>query len=295
MTNTFDQTMNHALNRRYTRRGLLKGSLVAGAGALALTAFGGSFMTRETLAAQEARTAAGPLDSDLDILNYALTLEFLEAAAYKAVLGLNVLSGRALTYFQAFGAHEQAHVDALLATIPKLGGTPVSPPAGGYNFSSVPKDMPGIIKFFQTVESVGASAYLGAAPSIQNANVLDAALSIHAVEAEHTSALADLVAPGSDLFAPEAFATPRTPAEVMQIVAPFFATSAPAPTTPPPAMPGLPNTGGGGSQTPGNGLGLRELLGGLGIVGVGAATAAALSRQRTTRVEGGREPQSQQE
>lgn len=47
-------------------------------------------------------------------------------------------------------------------------------------------------------------------------------MSIHAVEAEHASALADLVAPSTDLFAPEAFATPHTPDQVMQIVAPFF-------------------------------------------------------------------------
>jgi hypothetical protein len=70
------------------------------------------------------------------------------------------------------------------------------------------------------------------------------------VEAEHASALADLASPGSDLFAPEAFATPRTPDQVMQIVAPFFAAAAPAPApapTPAPSAPSAPpKTGGGG-------------------------------------------------
>jgi hypothetical protein len=208
-----------------SRRGLLKKTLAMGAGAVALTAIPMNFSRGgATLSLPGFRNAfaapAAPLDSDLDILNYALTLEHLEAAAYQAVLDANVLSGRALTYFQAFGSHEMAHVDALTTTIKQLGGTPVR--AQQYDFSSVPTDAAGIVKFFQNVESVGASAYLGAAASIKSPNVLAAALSIHAVEAEHASALADIVAPGTDLFAPDAFAKPRTPDEVTAIVAPFF-------------------------------------------------------------------------
>ena len=239
--------------------------------------------------------AAGPLDSDLEILNYALTLELLEAAAYKAVNDSGTLSGRAATYFRAFGIHEQAHVDAIRATIGQLGGTPISPPAAGYNFSGVPQDPAGIVKLFQQIESLGASAYLGAGPSIRDFDVLEAALSIHAVEAEHAAALADLVAPGTVLFAPEAFATARMPAEVMQIVAPFFAAASATPTpTPPPApMPGLPNTGGGGGQGPTNdgGSSLQRALLGLGLLGLGAAARRSLRRRsaaigRTARRDG---------
>jgi len=234
MANTvFERTVRDALSQPFSRRGFFKGSVVAGAGALALGALGGGLGTLSV--------AAGPLDSDLEILNYALTLEHLEAAAYKAVNSLGILTGRAATYFTSFGQHEADHVNAVTATIQKLGGTPVQPQQ--YNFSSVPKDQAGIVQFFQNVESVGASAYLGAAPSIKNVDVLEAALSIHAVEAEHTSALADLVAPGTDLFAPEAFATPRTPAQVMQIVAPFFAAGAPSVPS------GPPRTGGGGESS----------------------------------------------
>ncbi|MGI8856597.1 MAG: ferritin-like domain-containing protein, partial [Thermomicrobiales bacterium] len=191
------------------------------------------------------------------ILNYALTLEHLEAAAYKAINGAGVLTGRAATYFQSFGQHETDHVAAITATIKQLGGTPVSP--ANYNFSSVPKDAAGIVAFFQTVESVGASAYLGAAGSIKNFDVLEAALSIHAVEAEHASALADLSAPGTDLFAPEAFATPRTPAQVMQIVAPFFTGAGPATA---------PATGGTGNTNSGSGTGTTS-----GTQGGSSATA----------------------
>ena len=119
------------------------------------------------------------LDNDVNILNYALTLEYLEAAAYKAINDANVLTGNAKTYFADFGAAEQEHVDALISTIKQLGGTPAQMPT--FDFSSVPTDADGIVKFFQNVEAVGSSAYLGAAPSISNLDVLAAALSIHTV------------------------------------------------------------------------------------------------------------------
>lgn len=227
------QRMAEGLSTRYSRRTVLKGSVAVGAGAAALSIFGGPAFN----AGQSAEAA--PLDNDLAILNYALTLEYLEAAAYKAVNDAGVLTGRAATYFKAFGQHEADHVAALLATIPKLGGTPVAIPA--FNFSGVPSNPTEIVKFFQMVEDIGVSAYLGAAGSIKNFDVLEAALSIHAVEAEHAAALADLVAPGTDLFSPDAFQKGRTPDEVLAIVAPFLAT-----------MPNLPNTGGGWAASGGD-------------------------------------------
>ena len=225
--------MTQGLGSQYSRRSVLKGTVALGVGATALSAFGFGGLGFG-FGAQG--VGAAPLDNDVTILNYALTLEYLEAAAYKAINDAGVLSGRAAAYFKLFGQQEQDHVNALLATIPKLGGTPVQSPA--FNFAGVPTNAADIVKFFQTVEAVGVSAYLGAAGSIKNFDVLEAALSIHAIEAEHAAALADLVAPGTNLFAPSPFETPRTPDEVFAIVTPFLAT-APAP------MPGMPSTGGG--------------------------------------------------
>ena len=117
MMNPFEQSLRQALETTtYTRRGVLKGSLAAGVGALMLSAFGGTVFPARV-------GAAGPLDSDVEILNYALTLELLEADAYKTALSLNVLTGRALDYFKQFAKHEQEHVEAVTATIKKLGGT----------------------------------------------------------------------------------------------------------------------------------------------------------------------------
>src|SRR5690349_5617934 len=105
MTNAFDQSLQRALRGTYSRRGLIKGSIAGAAGALVLSAFAGTAFAAPAgslASAGSAALAAGPLDSDLEILNYALTLELLEADAYATALSLNVLTGRALSYFKDF-------------------------------------------------------------------------------------------------------------------------------------------------------------------------------------------------
>jgi hypothetical protein len=239
------------LNRPISRRALLRGSLMAGAGALAMTTFGNAgVLSRQYFSFAMNEASARQLNSDVDVLNYALTLEYLEAEAYKAINDAGILSGRAATYFRAFGDHERQHVDAIVQTINSLGGTPIAKPA--FDFSGVPTGEAAVIEFFQTVEAVGASAYRGAAPSIQNPDILTAALSIHANEAAHAAALADLVAPGTNLFSPDAFGAVRTPAEVLEIVGPWLPASSGS-------SPNLPMTGGGGMART-NGSGNRGTL-----------------------------------
>jgi Ferritin-like domain len=175
-------------------------------------------------------------NSDIDVLNYALTLEQFEAALYKVLIGTNLLSGVEQQYLTTFGAQEQQHVETLTGVIGQLGGTPVKAP-GAYNLAAAGpittrEQLLGVI---QTVEDLGASAYLGAAGYIKDPMLLTAAVTIHAVEAEHAAVFRDLLGMA---VAPDAVAKGTTPDDVIAKVTPFLAAlaaaPAPAPVTPAP-------------------------------------------------------------
>jgi rubrerythrin len=121
---------------------------------------------------------------DVDILNFALTLEYLEADFYRQAGKLS-LKGRYQSLAKEFGANEQEHVNALKATIKQLGGKPVASPTFAFGLKSQ-KDF---VKLAITLEDTGVSAYNGAAPMIQSKDVLAAAGSIVQVEARHAAAL----------------------------------------------------------------------------------------------------------
>lgn len=158
-----------------------------------------------------------PFKNDLDVLNYALTLEFFEAELYKVVRDSNKLQGKDQQYITLFAQHEQAHVDAVKATVEKLGGTPVQ--KGQYNLPAL-TDRAMVLGLLATVEQVGVSAYLGAAGYIQNKDILAAAASIMQVEGRHTALIRYLLDDPKPV--PDAFVAPLTPAEVLKAVTPFF-------------------------------------------------------------------------
>lgn len=174
----------------------------------------------------ETGEAAG---KDLDILNYALTLEFLEAGFYAAVIDAGVISDQMLADIAAtFGDHEQEHVDALTATIEQMGGTPAEEPAASFQ-SVIDGGANTVLKTAARVENVGAAAYLSEAPQIQSEEILAAALAIHTVEARHAAALnsaAGIGFTGKDQFEgsiPDgAFASPADRNTVMQEIQPFL-------------------------------------------------------------------------
>lgn len=179
--------------------------------------------------------AAQSASQDLDILNYALTLEHLESAAYRAINGSGLLSGKAAEYFQSFGDHEATHVTTLTDVINSLGGTPVKEQAS-YAWPEL-RNQQEVLTFFQSVEELGAAAYLGQAPRLQNGDLLTAAVSIHNVEAQHAAVLSDLIGvPPSP-----AFASPKTMEQVLMVVTPILMPEGVMPAA-------MPNTGGGGAQ-----------------------------------------------
>lgn len=152
---------------------------------------------------------------DVDILNFALTLEYLEAAFYEDGLKRAKLSGEAKKQARTFGDHEAEHVDALTATIKELGGKPVKAPKVEFPFT----DQKSFLKLAQVFEDTGVSAYNGAAPMVQSKEVLAAAGSIVQVEARHAGAIRLLR--GEDP-SPDAFDKTMTTDEVLKAVKPFI-------------------------------------------------------------------------
>lgn len=232
--------------RLASRRGFLRGAAKAtGGGALALAALPAAGGLRSILAQDFA--------DDLEILNYALTLEHLEHAFYRD--GLDLFSEEDFAELEeddeedgdaVFGEtddeeddvaetddeeddeasvyarleevrdHEQAHVETLTQTIIDLGGEPVT--EGQYDFG-YGEDPEAFLATAQALENTGVAAYAGAAPQIQDDGVLAAALSIHSVEARHAAYLNDLN--GISPF-PDAFDDALTPDEVLEIAGAFI-------------------------------------------------------------------------
>lgn len=247
----------HSFLRQFSlsRRHFLRASAIAG-GLTAVTTFAPSSIAGVAFA-----EAAAQEGGDLGILNFALTLEHLENALYRALLASGLLTGTALEYARVYGEHENTHVQALTDTITKLGGTPVKEQAA-YNFPKLTTEAD-VIKTLAEVEDLGASAYLGAAPLVKDPDLLTVAVQIHTVEAEHATAFRYLA--GMDPV-PFAFAPPRTKDEVLAIVTPFLT----MPATPPGDMPAeMPNTGAGDNA----GLKVLGIAGGIAAVAAGLAIA----------------------
>jgi rubrerythrin len=168
--------------------------------------------------------------SDLKILNYALTLEFLEADFYaKTIASGLVKDPKVASIAKKFGSTEQEHVDALIATIKKLGGKPVAAPKSNFQ-PTFDKGLMATLNAAADVENLGAAAYLGQAGNIKNKEVLAAALAIHTVEARHAAALNTLVGRGfggkgglKGSLPDGAFGKPMDMNAVLAAVKPFLA------------------------------------------------------------------------
>jgi rubrerythrin len=152
---------------------------------------------------------------DIDILNYALTLEYLEAAFYDEANRKGALSGQLKRFSEIVGEHENAHVDALKQT---LGGKAVKKPK--FDFKGTTESESTFGATAQVLEDTGVEAYQGQAGNIKSDAVLKAALSIHPVEARHAAWIASILSKGSASPnpAPDAFNPAKDMAAVLAAV-----------------------------------------------------------------------------
>ncbi|MBA2555870.1 MAG: ferritin-like domain-containing protein [Chloroflexi bacterium] len=225
---------DYVVVRAPSRRGILVGSAkLVGSGVLAL-----AFAVVPSPRILRSGLAQSQVDvsTPTGVLNYALTLEHLEAAFYREGLAGFEASDFEAGVFDNLGlirGHEADHVAALTAAVSELGGVPVEEAA--YDFGEAFGDPDAFLATAQALENTGVAAYTGAAQYlIGSPELLTAALTIHGVEARHASYLNRLN--GVSPF-PDAVDAPLTPDEVLTIATPFIA-DAPAAQA-------------GGSQAPG--------------------------------------------
>ncbi|MGI8475631.1 MAG: ferritin-like domain-containing protein [Thermomicrobiales bacterium] len=168
--------------------------------------------------------ADAPFKNEVEVLNYALTLEHLEATFYREAVAKFAVADYTAAGYQpsvreyivAIADHEKQHVDALTAVVTQLKGKPAK--EAKYDFKYT--DLASFLATAAVIEGVGVAAYTGAAQYlIKNKDLLTAALTIHGVEARHASWLN--VVTGAVPF-PDAVNAPMTKDEVLAAAGPFI-------------------------------------------------------------------------
>ncbi len=195
-----------------TRRGLIRGDVAAVTPGVAVGALNNRF----------AWAQAADFDSDVDVLNYALTLEYLEAEFYRQGNSAGLLSGKEQQYLAAVQADEDSHVATIMQTVKKIGGEPVAMPSVDFGGAFASRES--YLETSHTFENVGVQAYLGAAGFIQDKAILQAAAGIFGVEARHAAIVGNLLGlSAEDGVYMGATETPLSKTEVLAAVEPFLA------------------------------------------------------------------------
>ena len=180
-------------------------------------------------AAYNVKYTNAQLANDLKTLNYALVLEQLEQTFYnKASTAFSAadfeaagLTNNVVGYLGIIAANENTHVAVLTALINAYGGTPVT--YCSYNFSALGYDafssVANYLAFASTVEGVGVRAYDGAANTLTDTYLLQAAGTIDLIEARHVAFINALLYKTDQTQAfPTATDSPLAPADVYALV-----------------------------------------------------------------------------
>ena len=195
----------------FRRRDLIRGQAAVVPGPVAVSALTNKF----------AWTQAADFNNDVEVLNYALTLEYLEAEFYRQGNSAGLVSGKEKTYLDQVQVDEESHVATIRSTITKIGGSPVAAP--GVDFGDSFANRESFLTTAHIFENTGVSAYLGAAGYIKDKAILQAAAGIFGVEARHAAIIGSLLglkAEGGVYMG--AVETPKTSAEVIEAVTPFL-------------------------------------------------------------------------
>ncbi|MDZ4712234.1 MAG: ferritin-like domain-containing protein [bacterium] len=185
--------INEAFNKKnVSRRSALDGVAKLGFGALT-AAIPLAIASNLTGKAFAKGTGLGNTSSAtiIEILNFALTLEYLESKFYQqGLLAAGLIPGGDRTVFNQISLHESAHVIGLIGAVQALGGTPVAQPTFDFTangaFLDVFTNYNTFLTLSQAFEDTGVRAYKGQAGGlISNDAILTVALQIHSVEARH--------------------------------------------------------------------------------------------------------------
>jgi rubrerythrin len=188
-----------------SRAGFLrKAGLAAGGGLLASSVLGGALAGR-------ASAQGAPPASDVAILQYALTLEYLEAAFYKEAVSKGKLHGQVLRFARKVSKDESTHVAALRSALGSAAGA--SP---RFDFHGTTSSRTKFLQTSYALENTGVSAYLGQAGRIKTPSILLTAASILTVEARHSGAVGELL--GKNISPSGAFDKGKTMDQVLAIV-----------------------------------------------------------------------------
>ena len=207
------------LDREHSRRNFLKTAAWATA-AISAAGIGGFGVASRYAEAQIAPYTTYQGLGDAAILQFAYLLEQLEGNFYAGGINSGLFSGNtfAETQIATIRDHEFAHADALASTLGTLGAEVPAVPEFIYP-EGVFADQAAFLTLAATFEPVGIGAYQGAAPALQNKDILAAALSIHAAECTHWNAIKILngISPPNNVALEEALPL----GAVQEAVAPF--------------------------------------------------------------------------
>jgi hypothetical protein len=194
----------------HNRADFLRRAGLAAGGSLLATGLIGGFAGRAVAAAPAAVPDQAPA-SDVAILKYALTLEYLEAAFYKEALDAGKLHGEVHAFARKVARDEATHVAALRKA---LGSAAQGSPK--FNFHGTTRSRSKFLQTSYALENTGVSAYLGQAGNIKTPSILLTAASIVTVEARHSGAVGQLL--GRNISPSGAFDAGKTMDQVLAIV-----------------------------------------------------------------------------